>query len=178
MATQIALLRGINLGARNRVSMPALRALLGDAGFDNVRTYVQSGNVVLDSKGSSRELERAVAKAISERLGLDIDVVARTRDELAAVVERNPLAAVATEPKRYIVNFLSAAPKQAVLDKLSDLMAEEERFVLVGKEIYSWHPEGVGRSKLWTKLGGRTLGVTATGRNWTTVTKLLELADE
>jgi uncharacterized protein (DUF1697 family) len=94
------------------------------------------------------------------------------------VVRRNPLGDVAVEPKRYQVVFLSAQPDPETLAKLEAVKAEGEAFVLIGREFYSWHPDGVGRSKLWTKLAGKALGVTATGRNWTTVTTLLAMADD
>ena len=176
MARHIVLLRGINLGARNRIAMPELRKALEEAGFDEVQTYVQSGNVVLSSSGSAAHVARTVERQVSESFGLDIDVVVRTRAQLAKVVERNPLAKVAKNPKRYQVSFLSAKPSAGVMRKLEEAAAEKERVVLIGREIYAWHPEGVGRSRLWTLLAGRGLGVTATARNWTTVTKLLDLA--
>jgi uncharacterized protein (DUF1697 family) len=176
LGRHVVLLRGINLGPRNRIAMPALRAALEGAGFDEVETYVQSGNVVLESKASAKEVGRQVERLIADEFGLDVAVVVRTRSALARVVERNPLADVATNPKRYQVSFLDGKPTAAVLRKLEDVAAPAERFVHAGSEIYAWHPEGVARSKLWAMLAGRGLGVTATARNWTTVTKLLELA--
>jgi uncharacterized protein (DUF1697 family) len=176
MARYVVLLRGINLGPRNRIAMPALREALLEAGFDDVQTYVQSGNVILDGGASAADVAGKVEGLISKGFGLDIEVVVRTRAQLAKVVELNPLEKVAKNPKRYQVSFLSAKPSAAVMRKLEEAAAEEERVVLVGKEIYAWHPEGIGRSRLWTLLAGRGLGVTATARNWTTVTKLLELA--
>jgi uncharacterized protein (DUF1697 family) len=177
VAKHIVLLRGINIGPRNRIVMPELREALVEAGFDDVQTYVQSGNVVLSSSKSATDVAKACKAQISKRFGLDIDVLVRTRAQVARVVERNPLGEVATDPKRYQESFLSATPAAAVMRKLAEAAAEKERVVLVGKEIYAWHPEGVGRSRLWTLLAGRGLGVTATARNWTTVTKLLELAE-
>lgn len=175
---QIALLRGINLGSRNRIAMPELRAALGDAGFGDVRSYVQSGNLVLTSDASPAELAGACEALIASRFGLEIAVVARTRDELAAVVECNPLREVALDPKRYQVSFLSAALEPDVVERLASAAAPAERLVAVGRELYAWHPEGVARSKLWGRLAGRNLGVTATARNWSTVTTLLAMADE
>ena len=157
--------------------MPKLREALADAGFGDVRTYLQSGNVVLSSKAAPKTVARKVEALIADRFGLEIAVVVRTRDELAKVVRRNPLGDVATDPKRYQVSFLSRAPDRAVVQKLADLAAPSERFVADGRELYAWHPEGVARSKLWAGLAGRGLGVTATARNWTTVTSLLKLAD-
>jgi uncharacterized protein (DUF1697 family) len=101
----------------------------------------------------------------------------RTRDELAEVVRRDPLGDVATEPKRYQVTFLSAEPDPEVVERLGGLAVGSERFAAHGRELYAWHPDGVARSRLWTKLAGPGLGVTATSRNWNTVRQLLELAD-
>jgi uncharacterized protein (DUF1697 family) len=177
VARHVVLLRGINLGSRNRIAMPALRAALEKAGFDDVQTYVQSGNVVLASKVSAKEVGRAVERLIADEFGLlDVAALVRTRSALARVVERNPLADVAGDPKRYQVSFLDGKPTAAVLRKLEEAAAPEERFVHAGSEIYAWHPDGMARSKLWTLLAGSSLGVTSTARNWTTVTKLLELA--
>jgi uncharacterized protein (DUF1697 family) len=176
-ARHVVLLRGINLGSRNRVSMPQLRKVLTEAGFEDVRTYLQSGNVVLTSKASPARVARTCEQHIADAVGLDVDVVVRTRDELAKVVRRDPLGKVATDPKRYQVSFLSEKLDPAVVRKLREAAVEPEQLVVSGREIYAWHPAGVARSKLWAQLAGRGLGVTATSRNWTTVTSLLELAD-
>src|SRR4029453_940946 len=177
MGRYIALLRGINLGARNRVAMPALREALEEAGFDDVKTYVQSGKVVLDSRAKPETVRRKVEQAISDRFDLEIPVVVRTRAELAAVVKRNPLGKVATEPKGYQVSFLEKKFSAKALKELEAVAAPNERVIATGREIYAWPPAGVARSKLWAKLAGKGLGVTATARNWTTVEALLELAD-
>ena len=177
MARLIVLLRGINLGARNRVSMPELREALEDAGYDDVRTYLQSGNVVLTSSASAKKLASECEHVIADRFGLEIDVVVRTRNELAKVVERNPLGRVAKDPKRYQVSFLASKPSAKLVRKVADAAVPPEELISIGRELYAWHPTGVARSKLWAQLGGKGLGVTATTRNWTTVTKLLELAD-
>jgi uncharacterized protein (DUF1697 family) len=174
----IVLLRGINVGSRNRIAMPALRDALTEAGMQEVRTYVQSGNVLLETDAPSEALTMTVQQLISERFELSIPVVVRTRDELAAVVAANPLGDVASDPKRYQVSFLSEALAPAVLAKLQGQADEPEQLVMCGRELYAWHPDGVARSKLWAGLAGTGLGVTATARNWTTVMTLLELADE
>jgi len=152
MATtrQIALLRGINLGSRRRVAMPKLRELLEGLGYEDVRTHLQSGNVVLSA--------------------------AATGAELAKVVARNPLADFAEDPARYLVSFLSAKPDRAAVRDLKALDVPPEQFVVHGREVYAWHPNGVQRSKLFKALADGALGVTATARNWNTVTRLLELA--
>jgi uncharacterized protein (DUF1697 family) len=172
------LLRGINLGPNKRVPMAALRDTFAGAGYDGVRTYVQSGNVVMSSDSPPDELARACEQLIEARFGFEVQVVVRTRDEIAAVVQRNPLDGVALNPKRYQVSFLSAEPDVALVGRLESLAAPSERFVAIGRELYAWHPEGVARSKLSAALAAKGLGVTATARNWTTVLALLAMADE
>jgi uncharacterized protein (DUF1697 family) len=174
----VVLLRGVNLGARNRVSMPELRQALAHAGFEDVQTYVQSGNVVLSSSASAKTVASTVERVLEEQFGLEVAVVVRTRAELARVVERNPFETVATDPRRLQVTFLDAKPTKAAVEKAAALAVAPEELVHDGRELYAWHPNGIGRSKLAAKLAGRSLGVTGTARNWATVTKLLELADE
>ncbi len=178
MARLAVLLRGVNLGGRNRVSMPALREALEEAGFSDVVTYLQSGNVVLTSGKPAKRVASAVERVLADRFDLDIQVLVRTRAQLAAIVERNPLGKIAIDPKRYQVTFLESAPKAEVLRKLNSVAANGERIEHVGRELYAWHPSGVGRSKLAVLLAGKGLGMTATARNWRTVTRLRELADE
>ena len=178
MSTQIVLLRGINLGPRNRIPMARLREALEDAGFADVRTHLQSGNVLLESKTKPEQTARKCERVIDDEFGLAIGAVVRTPAELERVVKRNPLGKVAKDPKRYQVSFLAGSLPAGAKRKLKEAQQEPEQFVISGREIYAWHPAGVARSKLWAALAGRGLGVTATARNWTTVTKLLELASE
>lgn len=178
MGAQVLMLRGINLGPNRRVPMAQLRELLTGAGYEDVRTYVQSGNVVLGSTAKPAELERESARLISEEFGFEVRVIVRTGAELAKVVKANPLGDVAEDPKRYQVSFLSAKLDAKTVKALEARLAGSERFVAIGRECYAWHPEGVARSKLWNALAGTSLGVTSTARNWTTVTKLLAMADE
>jgi len=155
--------------------MPALREALEAAGFKDVETYVQSGNVVLSSRAKAETVRRKVEKVLDEKFGLDVAVVVRSAAELAAVARRNPLGKVATDPKRYQVTFLSAKLPAKVVRELKDTAAGGESVVVSGREVYAWHPKTIARSKLWAKLAGKTLGVTATSRNWATVEALLEL---
>jgi uncharacterized protein (DUF1697 family) len=178
MTRQIALLRGINVGRSRRVPMPALRELLTGLGYGDVRTHLQSGNVILTADVSGEELERALEREIAASLGVDVPVVVRTRDELADVVARNPLAGVADDPARYLVSFLSREPEPRLLEELAALDLAPEAFVVNGREIYAWHPGGVHASPLARLLSGERLGVEATARNWNTVTRLLALVDE
>jgi uncharacterized protein (DUF1697 family) len=158
--------------------MAKLREALEEAGFDDVRTHLQSGNVVLSSKTKPEQTVRKCERLIKAEFGLEIDVVVRTPAELARVVKRDPLGKVATDPKRYQVSFLAGQLPPASKRKLDGAVEAPEQLVVSGREVYAWHPKGVARSKLWVLLAGRNLGVTATARNWTTVTKLLEMAEE
>jgi uncharacterized protein (DUF1697 family) len=157
------------------VSMPELRELLAGHGYKDVVTLVQSGNIVLSSRVSAKRLERDLQQQIADELGVDTPVVVRTRDELAAVVERNPLRDVATEPKRYQVTFLAEEPDKDAIAAAEAADVAPEQIVVHGREVYIWHPGGIQRSKA-AAVVGKHLGV-GTARNWNTVTKLLELAD-
>ncbi len=159
--------------------MPDLRALLTQEGFEDVSTYVQSGNVVLRSRLSEDRLSRTLGKLLEDRFGFEVPVIVRSRNDLAEVVKRNPLKKIAVNPKRYQVSFLDREPDPEVVERLSSFAVGPERLVAIGRELYGWHPEGVARSKLWGRLAdaGDLGGVTATARNWTTVTTLLEMAD-
>lgn len=177
MTRHIALLRGINLGSRRRVGMAELRELLSHAGYGDVRTHQQSGNVVLTSGEPAERLARQLEQRIRTSFGFDVDVVVRTRDELAGVIERDPFGeAAAADPKRYQVSFLSAEPAPEVITELLATDVTPERVVVSGREIYAWHPKGMMRSPLAALLTDRRLGVTATARNWNTVTKLHAVA--
>ena len=177
MARQVVLLRGINVGSRNRIAMPDLREALEQAGFEDVQTYLQSGNVLLSSAAKPESVARKCERQIAAKFDLDIAVVVRTGAELAKVVQRNLLGKIAKDPKRYQVSFRSAELGAEAVRKLEAAAVEPEQFVVIGREVYAWHPDTIARSRLWALLAGQGLGVTATSRNWTTVTKLLEMLD-
>jgi uncharacterized protein (DUF1697 family) len=172
----VLLLRGINLGARNRISMPELRQALEEAGFKEVRTHLQSGNVVVASRAKPETVARKVEREIAARFGLEISVVARTRAELAEVVKRNPFGSIAKNRKRYQVTFLSAQLAPEVVERLESKLTPGEKVAVIGREVYAWHPEGIAGSPVWSALASGRLGVTATSRNWTTIEALLEMA--
>jgi uncharacterized protein (DUF1697 family) len=184
MTTLVALLRGINLGSTNRVAMPKLRSALADAGFENVRTYVQSGNILLDTELADAALAEILATLIAERFRLDVPVVVRSAAELAEVVAANPFPEAAlAAPKLLQVTFLSSPLPAEVAERVrgaSDgVFAPETEAIslaLSRRNVYGWHPQGIHVSKLARDLSDRKLGVIATARNWTTVTTLLEMA--
>ena len=178
MPTQIALLRGINLGAHNRVPMAELRAHLTSLGYGDVRTLLQSGNVVLDADVSPERLAADLEHELAGSFGVRSPVVVRTCEELAAVVTLDPLRKVVDNDKLYQVSFLSAEPPPEALQRLEASDPAPERFVHAGREIYAWHPGGIHSSPLARLLSDKRLGVVATARNWSTTVKLLALAGE
>jgi len=126
--------------------MPQLRELLSGAGMGSVRTYLQSGNVVVCSDAAPDELAAECERQLMNGLGLDISVIARTRDELAEVVRRNPLGDVAENPKRYQVSFLNTELRSDVVEHLGGLATESEHVVAIGREVYAYHP-GASRAR-------------------------------
>ena len=175
--TYVALLRGINLGARNKVAMPSLRALVEAMGHENVQTYIQSGNVVFTCRsGSAAEIAAAMEAGIKEELGLQVPVVVRTRPELEQVTKKNPFLAACTDFSALHVVFLATAPTKAAATTLDPDRSPGDEFALVGSEVYLHCPNGFGRAKLGLDWFERKLGGPATIRNWRTVTKLLELS--
>jgi uncharacterized protein (DUF1697 family) len=157
--------------------MADLRDLLERHGYDDVRTHLQSGNVVLASPLSPRRLEARLERQLADGLGLEVRVLVRTRAELAAVVARNPLGTVATNGSRYLVSFLSKPLTAAVARELESAEIGTAQLVIDGRELYAWYPDGIQRAPLAKLLDDRRLGVVSTARNWNTVTKLLELLD-
>ena len=168
----VALLRGVNLGARNKVPMAELRNLLGSLGCGSVQTYIQSGNAVFVHEERDRDaLAARLEQAVAETFGVASPVVLRTVTEIGAVASSHPFGA---DTSRTHVAFLAAAPGDpAALDPGE---FAPDRFQLVGADVYLAYPNGVQGSRLTGAVLERRLGVAATLRNWRTVTRLAELA--
>lgn len=177
MAVHVALLRGINVGKNNRVSMATLRGLLSDLGYADVRTHLNSGNAVFVT---GRQQPATVAKkleaALLDETGLTLRVVVRSGKELADVVARNPFAEEATDPARLLVAFLAEPVSPGRLRDVDADALVPERFHLARRELYLWLPGGLQNSPMMKVLTDQLLGVATTARNWNTVTKLVELA--
>jgi uncharacterized protein (DUF1697 family) len=178
MATQIALLRGINVGGHKRVGMTDLRRLMQALGHTDICTHLQSGNVVYRSAGTPpRRAACELEDRLAVDLGLSVRVLVRTRDELAEVVAGNPLGDICSDPARLLVTFLSGQADPRLLSKLDPADFQPDVFRAASREIYAWYPGGVRATRLTNAFWERHLGVTATARNWNTVTALLALAD-
>lgn len=178
MARYIALLRGINVGGNKKVPMARLRELMEGLGYTDVATLLQSGNAVFTSpEKNPARLVKQLEAAIAGEFGFEVPVIVRTRDELAQAIEANPLPGAEDAPSQFLVTFLSGEPDPKRLKEIDAAAYLPDEFRVVGREIYARFPHGIRDSKLATVLGGPRLGVTPTARNWSTVTKLLELAD-
>ncbi len=169
MTRSVVLLRGVNVGPHNRISMPDLRAVLEGVGCRNVQTYVQSGNAVVDHDGTPAELEGTVAGPLAGRV-LPVPVMVRTGEELGRVVEASPWQDL--DPKLFHVAFLSGEPDPAKVAAIDHEALLPERVVVGDRVLYLDHALGVGRSK----LDRLRLGVDATARNWRTMNALRDLA--
>jgi uncharacterized protein (DUF1697 family) len=176
---QIALLRGVNVGGNNRVPMAQLREMLQELGYEEVRTHLQSGNAVYAAPGTPPEqAAQEIEGQLARHLGLGVRVLVRTAEQLARVVSANPLTEAVAEPSRLLVTFLSAAPDAERLRELDPASFEPDLFGVGEREIYVWCPEGVRAITLSYAFWEKRFGVTATARNWNTVTRLSAMAQE
>jgi uncharacterized protein (DUF1697 family) len=176
MPRYVALLRAVNLVKVNRIAMADLRALCEDLGYVDVRTHLQSGNVVFDAKAKQAAVTAALTTAVSKVVGNDITVIVRTAKQLDAVIANNPLGRAPRDPKRFFVAFLSAKPPAAKVKALEAEDFSPERLWLNGADGYADCPNGAAKTKLGAPLWERRLGVRATMRNWSTVTALADVA--
>lgn len=178
MNTWLALLRGINVLGKNKVPMRALAGALETAGFQAVRTYIQSGNIVFGSSSSdARVLARQIARLVERNFACAPTVLVISRAELAAAVRGNPFPDAHQNHKCLHLYFLAARPKSPDLDSLARLDAGREAFRLKGGVFYLWTPDGFADSVLRSRIE-RCLGVPATARNWRTVNELLKLLSQ
>jgi uncharacterized protein (DUF1697 family) len=173
----VALLRGINVGGKNRLPMKDLSQMFAEAGCADVRTYIQSGNVVFRAKPAiARRVSGAVASAIVKRFGFQAPVQTRTADELRAVASKNPFLRKGDDTDLLHVAFLADVPRSP--QPLDPKRSPPDEFVLQGREIFLRLPNGVARSKLTNAYFDSKLGTISTLRNWRTVLTLLEMASE
>ena len=176
MILQLALLRGINVGGKNKLPMRDLSALFVEAGCENVRTFIQSGNVVFSSNARvSKNLGSVISSGIEERFGLRVPVILRTAEQLRDVISNNPYHR-AGKPEDYLhVVFLADLPSAANVAVLDPNRSSPDEFIVRGQEIYLHLPNGAGNSKLTNAWFDSKLSTISTVRNWRTVNKLLEM---
>lgn len=179
MISYISMLRGINVSGQKIIKMGELASLCESLGLVNVRTYVQSGNVLFESGLTDESrLSGLIADGIKKALGYSVVVVLRTRNQLQAVVEKNPfLKERGIDPIKLHITFLAEAPDQEALSRLHALKDRTDRIKVSSKEVYLHCPQGYGRTKFSNNFLERTLKVSATTRNWNTVNRLLEMSE-
>jgi uncharacterized protein (DUF1697 family) len=170
--THVALIRGINVGRAKRVAMADLRALVEGLGYGDVRTLLNSGNVVFTSPRATRgDAAARIEEALATRLGVSARITVLTAAELAAAVTENPLRDVASNPSHHLVAFLATPADRRRLEPLAEQDWAPEVLALGARVAYVWCPEGILASRL-PEAVGRALGDAITTRNWATVTKL------
>jgi uncharacterized protein (DUF1697 family) len=173
----IALLRGINVGGRNKLPMNSLVSMFNDAGCTNVRTYIQSGNVVFEAEPALvRQIPFIITESIFEHFGFNIPVVTRSADELSKIVRANPFLRAGTDERALHVAFLDDVPDPARLETLDPDRSTPDEFIVLGREIYLQCPNGLARTKLTNRYFDSKLETTSTLRNWKTTLKLFELS--
>jgi uncharacterized protein (DUF1697 family) len=180
MPTYIAMLRGINVGPHKRMKMDKLRTSCEGLGFEKVKTYIQSGNIVFRAaKTSDATLAKKLGDLITRDFGFSADVITRTSEEMGRIIENNPLLKEkgVDESKLHVV-FLTQKPSPAALKKLHELTLAPDGVRNLDREIYFYFPNGVSGSSLWKHPLDKVLNVTSTMRNWNTVNKLSEMARE
>ena len=173
----VALLRGINVGGKNRMPMKELAALFVDAGCDDVRTYIQSGNVVFRTgPPAGEEISAIISASILSRFGYRVPVITRTAREFQGIVRANPFVEAGAEADKLHVMFLAELPDGAQVEALDPDRSPGDEFAVLGCEVYLHCPNGVARTKLTNSYFDSRLSTTSTTRNWRTVQRLLELA--
>jgi uncharacterized protein (DUF1697 family) len=177
MKTFIALLRGINVGGHRKIEMAALRALGAELGFTAIQSYIQSGNLVFASTGTTAAAEASLDRAIADRFGFPVEVLVRAAEAWPALVQGNPfLKACAQEPNLVMMALAKRPPSKDAATALRERATQGERIETAGEALWIHYAGGVARSKLSPALIDRLVGSPVTARNWRTVLKLAELA--
>jgi uncharacterized protein (DUF1697 family) len=176
MHTHIALLRGINIGGRNILPMSELAELLKGLGLQNIKTYIQSGNVVFQSEEiADSELSERIGAAIGRSRGFTPSVLLLRLAELESAISSNPFPEAESQPKTLHLFFLADVPEDPDLNTIESIKRDSERFALKDRVFYLHAPDGVGRSKLAARVE-KSLGVAVTARNWRSVNKIMAIA--
>lgn len=176
MPTYVILLRAVNVGGYGKLSMADFRNTLSKLGYQNVETYIQSGNAIVDASGPAAKLAQAVSAALTKLTSAPVDVIVRTHDQLDALIRKNPFHAESVDGTKVHVAFLSGSPApeaRAALDRIvTQYPSRRDRYHLAGDHIYFHLPDGAADTKFSGKTLDKALGVTGTGRNWNTVLRL------
>lgn len=175
--THLALLRGINVGGKNILPMKDLAKMFADAGCTNVRTYIQSGNVIFQTPAGAPKIAETITTKIENRYGYRVPLVLRTSEQLLKTIGGNPFLKAGAHEKTLYVYFLAHSPNTAAIAALDPARSAPDAFHVLGQEIYLHLPNGMGRSKLTNAYFDSKLSTTCTARNWATVLKLAEMME-
>jgi uncharacterized protein (DUF1697 family) len=180
MQTHLALLRGINVSGQKLIKMEDLRKLLESAGFENVKTYIQSGNVIVDSAEKSKQaVGEKIKSLIRDHYGFDVSILVLNRADLEKAIRENPfLSEKDIDIKQVYIAFLSEAPKKENIEKFETANIESDRAIIDDDVMYLKYADRAGNSKLTNALIENKLKVIATSRNWNTTLKLMAMLDE
>ncbi|WP_405106717.1 DUF1697 domain-containing protein [Paenibacillus sp. FSL K6-1217] len=178
MNTYIAWLRGINVGGNKIIKMQELKAMFEALNYGNVRTYIQSGNVVFESEAAAApQLAGTISQRLQETFGFEVPVIIRSLEELEAVIAGNPFPQEEPEAyKRLYVSFLEAEPAAEAMEKLRPYEDGADKVRLIGRELYAFYEVSVSASPLFKVPFDKLLGTTLTARNWNTLNKVAALA--
>lgn len=177
MPTWVALLQGVNIGAKKRIAMGDLRSIIAALGGQDVRTYVNSGNAVFNhAERDATRLEADLEAALREHLGMDVSAILRAGPDLARVVAENPFPQAVADPKTIHVLFLRDTPAIEDIDAAEEMETGADRIAIHRREVYAYLPNYTSGATVDLMKIGKALGVDATDRNWNTVTKLATLA--
>src|SRR6266481_7044033 len=180
MAVIISMLRGVNVGGHNKIKMDALRALYESLKLRDPQTYVQSGNVIFRTeKQDLGRLTKRIQDGIEKKFGFRPEVILRTASELRDVIARNPFAKRrGIEPGKLLVTFLASDPDQEARDKAAAIKIDPEELHIIGREAYIYYPNGLARPKMSWPAIEKALKTSGTGRNWNSVTRMMEIAEK
>ncbi len=173
----VALLRGINVGGKNILPMKDLAALFTQAGCTEVRTYIQSGNVIFEAPAGAPKIAATVTANIEKRFGIKIPVIIRTSQQLAQIIRNNPFLSAVADQRGLHVYFLADSPSAQAVGGLDPARSAPDAFHVRGQEIYLHLPNGMGRTKLTNAYFDSKLSTICTARNWATVRKLSEMME-
>lgn len=179
MNTYISILRGVNVSGKNLIKMNSLKEMYEEMGFQNVKTYIQSGNVVFQGlEVSLKELEKSISEAILKRFALNVPVLVREYSELKSILSLNPFL---NDPKEDItklyITFLSTPPEKHFIERIDNESYLPDKFIIIERTIYLSCPNGYGNTKLNNNFFENKLAVNATTRNLKTLTELVKIAD-
>lgn len=177
MLTYIALLRGINVSGQKKIKMADLKLHLEELNFENITTYIQSGNIIFTTNSKNIiKLEKLISDKIKEKYGFDVDVIIKTLTEFEYTLNNNPFIKQKKDPTKIYLTFLHSLPTETNIDQLKLVDYSSEEYIMDGKNIFFYAANGYGTAKMNNNFFEKKLKVIATTRNWKTINKLFELS--